>query len=1019
MGEQAEPTYEQVEAELGKEVAATAVTTSSASTIDLPVYQAQMDIPEALRSIPVMNARGRPSAERIPTPLILSVAGLAVLGVKQLFLGRSALARSPGPFYLSGLLAIATGYPLMKRGLQHGQAEKKWNMDVILGTSALALALVRENVIVLAGLSLLHFVNWRREQVLPQAENLEMSQTHLSPTIRSYREKASKWGMILGGATLAITRSPMRALGVLLAANPRPATMAEEYTWKQAQLASHEKGLVIPENGSLPQLSRTHTVLLEDTSLLCSSCEGEKVMVVAHEEEDKVWSMAASLLKKSCHPWKDEVINHAIDTGRTIRTAFQVEEHPEGLKGKVNNVDVLIGTAAFLRENGLECDDYSLEAKRRRKAGYSVQFVVKKLAKTTKCLGLLVKREHDLSEEGKALLSEFSQRGWNVGVIRNQGNIDLALLQKNGVDVDWLSATESELYEKITALRQQEEDVLLVKKANRSTSLEVPAITIEQVKHIHQTIDYARRMRHIVHQHFVITKIWNAAGVLLAIPYAVTAPLVNLIADGLSLVFHSRAKRLSEQEYGLLGEAKDRGPYMQIGEVAAAAAFEGGPCWHAMPQEAVLGQFGVHETHGLCEEQIHFLRSQFGPNQLQMTKPSSWLRSFFGQFQEFTTLILLGASALALVTGGIFDGLAMGTVLLANAAIGTMQEKKAEKVIEALNRFQPPPCKVIREGRTEEISGGELVPGDIVYLEAGDRVPADLRIIQAWNLEVNEAALTGESLPVAKQAEPVEEQLPLPERKSMVYMGTDVTRGKALAVVVKTGMDTEMGHLTSLMKAEEVKATPLQQKVTSISKTFMKGALLVGGLVFATGLLRGVPLMEMISTSITLIASAIPEGLPVTITIALSAGIFRMAKKQSIVRKLSALETLGRTTVICSDKTGTLTKNEMTVKTIATPGQLWMVTGEGYSPDGSIVTGAVEEVAVSSHAAVAHREDDQPDHHPDLDRLVQIGLLCNNSMLEENGGRWLVKGDPTEGALICLARKNGFLPENALSWKRH
>ncbi|WP_025701473.1 cation-translocating P-type ATPase, partial [Paenibacillus forsythiae] len=392
-----------------------------------------------------------------------------------------------------------------------------------------------------------------------------------------------------------------------------------------------------------------------------------------------------------------------------------------------------------------------------------------------------------------------------------------------------------------------------------------------------------------------------------------------------------------------------------------------------------------------------------------------WIISYAGQFKEFTTLILLGTSVLALFTGGLFDGLAMGAVLLANAAIGTFQERKAERVVESLNQFQPPDCKVIRGGTEQSISAVDLVPGDIVSLEPGDRVPADIRLVRAWNLEVNESALTGESVPVMKKETEADGDCPLPERSCMLYMGTDISRGKALGVVVQTGMDTEFGHLMSLLKTNEKTTTPLQEKTTSISKKFIKWAFIAGSIVFVSGLLRGVPFNQLVSTSITLIASAIPEGLPVTITIALSAGIYRMSRKHALVRKLSALETLGHATIICTDKTGTLTKNEMTVKQVAAVGRAWEVSGSGYDPEG----GFREKSPAEGGSGLPDKAADESSvTQPELQRILQIACLCNNSKLIKQGDNWSMQGDPTEGALLAMAYKGGVKPERLTHWHR-
>jgi magnesium-transporting ATPase (P-type) len=284
-----------------------------------------------------------------------------------------------------------------------------------------------------------------------------------------------------------------------------------------------------------------------------------------------------------------------------------------------------------------------------------------------------------------------------------------------------------------------------------------------------------------------------------------------LASDALSLIFLSRSQKLAQQVF----PAAAAHAAQARNEVAAMAE---AVKWHGLSWERVSERFQVHVEHGLTANQVNESRDRYGMNRLAEKQHTPWIVSYAGQFKEFTTLILLGTSVLALLTGGLFDGLAMGAVLFANAAIGTFQERKAERIVESLNQFQPPVSKVIREGTEQSVSAFDLVPGDIVCLEQGDRVPADIRLVRAWNLEVNESALTGESVPVAKKETEAEGDCPLPERSCMLYMGTDISRGKALGIVVQTGMNTEFGHLMSLLRTNEKTTTPLQEKVTSISK---------------------------------------------------------------------------------------------------------------------------------------------------------------------------------------------------------
>ncbi|MCD9023281.1 HAD-IC family P-type ATPase [Cohnella silvisoli] len=979
----------------------------AAAAAEMPPLQERLNPAGPKLSMPEPEPK-----EKVPIPLAIAMGGLAVLGAKRLFLGRSALAGSPIPFYLSGLVSVVTGYPFLRRGFESFSQTKKWNSDLLLGTSALALALVRENLVVLAGLGVLQFVNWKRSQLAlgPGQEN------RLSPEIQSYSEKAAKWGLIGAAATWAITRNPLQGIAVLLAANPRPATIPAQYAWQQAEVVSHERNFTVPSNGSLSQLARTNTMLIEETSHLFDQEENPDEFQCFSKEEDaeKAVCYAASLMKSSGHPWKEDVWEHAKRTCRTIRSAFHVTEEDSGLTGKINDIPIYVGSSAYLKQHGIASDTYDLEAKRLERKGFNVLFVAKAGHKPEPCLGFIARKEAaGLSEWGKQL-SSFTDKGWRIGVLQNRANVSEQSLKKRGIDSSWLSLQPGEIIERIALMQQQGENALFVADSERNPLNEymaaagIPVITKDQVPRLLETSAYVKQVDRTVNKHFQITKSWNLLGSALASLGALSAPVVNLAADALSLVFLTRSKKASERESP---------PLNRIPGVQEIAAASDKPVWHSSSREELMSRFQVDEFSGLSAARVAELQSRHGKNRLEGKKTTPWFVTYFGQFKEFTTLVLLGTTTFAFLSGGLFDGIAMGAILLANAAISTFQERKAEKVVQSLNQFQPPFCKVIRDGKESEISAIELIPGDIVHLEAGNRMPADIRLLQASNLRVNEAALTGESLPIDKNELPIEENLPLAERTNMLYMGTDICGGKGIGIVVNTGMDTEMGHLVSLLKQEEKEVTPLQEKVTSISKTFVKGALAAGVIVFVAGLLRGIPLNQMVSTSIALAASAIPEGLPVTITIALSAGIFRMAKKKTLVRKLSALETLGRTTIICTDKTGTLTKNEMMVRTVASVNRAWTVTGNGYEPVGDIQE-VTAEVAATAAAGLYKESSGDVEMDTDLKRILEIGVLCNNSKLDQQEGKWIVKGDPTEGALLTLAAKKGMWPQDLSGWHR-
>ena len=381
--------------------------------------------------------------------------------------------------------------------------------------------------------------------------------------------------------------------------------------------------------------------------------------------------------------------------------------------------------------------------------------------------------------------------------------------------------------------------------------------------------------------------------------------------------------------------------------------------------------------------------AQHGPNCLAEKPPRSPWLLFLGQFKSVLILVLVFAAGLAAAIGQLKDASVIMVVVVLNAIVGFYQEYRAEQSLAALKKMLPANARVRRDGQKLEIAADDLVPGDIVLLEAGDRVPADGRIIMAASLAVDESALTGESQPVEKQTDPVARaDAPLADRIDMAYLNTLVTRGRAEMLVSATGMHTEMGRLSQELADAPEKPSPLQIQLDQLGKRLGAVALILVGLLFFLQLLRGSDLTHVILDSIALAVAAMPEGLPVVVTVTLALGMHRMARQRAIVKRLASVETLGCTTVICSDKTGTLTLNQMTARTFFYLGQRYSVAGEGYIAQGRITADAGGEL-------------------PDFFDLLVPLVLCNDSHL--SGGQLI--GDPTEGALLCLAEKGGVARE--------
>ncbi len=414
--------------------------------------------------------------------------------------------------------------------------------------------------------------------------------------------------------------------------------------------------------------------------------------------------------------------------------------------------------------------------------------------------------------------------------------------------------------------------------------------------------------------------------------------------------------------------------------------------WDRRSVQDVLQEFRISLDAGLNTEQASENQKKYGLNQLKEANKKTFLSKVADQFKDFLILILLAASVVSFSIGEKTDAMIIVAIVIINAMLGLYQEGKAEKAIEALQKLAAPNANVIRNGVPISVPAEQLVPGDVVVLETGDIVPADLRLVESYNLQIEEASLTGESVASEKRAEDIcEEDVSLADRKNMAYASTILTYGRGKGVVVSTGHDTEIGKIAEVIQGYEEESTPLQKKLARLGKQLGIIVLAVCVVVFVIGILQNLPMLDMFMTSVSLAVAAIPEGLPAIVTVVLSLGMGKMASKHAIVKKLPAVETLGTTTVICSDKTGTLTQNEMTVVKVFVDEHILDVEGEGYEADGRICH-EKEEVDVETV--------------PTLERLLEITLLANDAKLKRlENGKLGVMGDPTEGALITLANK--------------
>ncbi|HET7579624.1 MAG TPA: cation-translocating P-type ATPase [Bacillales bacterium] len=419
--------------------------------------------------------------------------------------------------------------------------------------------------------------------------------------------------------------------------------------------------------------------------------------------------------------------------------------------------------------------------------------------------------------------------------------------------------------------------------------------------------------------------------------------------------------------------------------------------WYELTSKTIENLAETDLNTGLTEKEASARFAEYGANELdEQERPSAFL-VFLEQFKDFMVVVLLAATLISGLLGEYVDAVTIIVIVLVNGLLGFIQERKAEKSLDALKELSAPQITVLREGVWRRVPAREIVFGDIVKFESGDRIGADVRLVRSNGLSVEESALTGESVAVDKRAEPIAgEDLAIGDQENMVFMGTMAARGSAVGVVVGTGMDTEMGKIADLLQTEDALMTPLQIRLEQLGKILIAASLGLTALVVVLGVLQGQDIYKMFLAGVSLAVAAIPEGLPAIVTVALALGVQRMIRKRALVRRLPSVETLGCATVICSDKTGTLTQNKMTVTRLWSGGKTWEVTGSGYEPKGEFFE---------------NRRKIDVNDRKSLKQLLTFGMLCNNAEITMRKKEYVVEGDPTEGALATAALKAGLTRE--------
>ncbi|RJQ24892.1 MAG: HAD family hydrolase [Peptococcaceae bacterium] len=824
-----------------------------------------------------------------------------------------------------------------------------------------------------------------------------------------------------------LTRDFSRSLAMLLAAAPGPAGLARPAVLSSGLAAARRAGALILNPGSMTRLALVDTLLLENGWGLSAVVQVASFYTFAGNDDDEVNRLIHLALKQEDHPLTDLFIPGDKAAQEKIVEISQI--NVPGMVKIAGGEKIIIGGAKFLQSNKINITSGALKARRMITLGETPLFVARNGR-----LAALVGIRYRLTQNTSHVLEKLSIKGIKIVVLTEESDIYLPFSRETGLAVMSFQEGEKLLTSpgkagKITALAGEGQKPELLSRAdlviatsgsvirNSDIMLTRPDLnTLEQLFTI--GFDALQKER----QNIGLTAVFNAFGLLLGasgrlapVPASLFNNLISMLVllNSYRLLFFSAGKlqnncapknpvhpsgRSNKQvakddpaqnpKTALMLPDKGSKNYRQLYTVNKASNAEqsllpaGLFNWHSLESGEVLRILKTMEKEGLAQEEAEERLALYGPNQLPAVDPSGFMARLLNQFKNFLVQSLLGSSFICFFLGEFADSLAILTILVFNALIGAMQEQRAESALHALKKITVPLARVKRDGQWQRIPSFLLVPGDIILLETGDGVPADARVLKAISFQVNESTLTGEAYPVNKDNSTVPDCVTLIDCRNMVFMGTAVSHGWARAVVAATGTQTELGKIAGLLKNDKAGPTALQRNLTAAGRKVLAGSLAASGLLSLAGIIRREPPFAMFLTGISLAVAAIPEGLPAIVTMTMAAGVHRMAREKAVVRTLPAVENIGGVTVICTDKTGTLTRNEQIVQMVAcADGGYWQRSEEGdFWPENT------------------------PGDRKTLFLVFTAGVLASNAWRE----RGETTGDPLEKAIFSAAVAGGL-----------
>jgi len=827
-------------------------------------------------------------------------------------------------------------------------------------------------------------------------------------------EQLLSFTVLLAAATYLFTGNLNRSLAVLLAAAPTALVLALPIAYLPFMGRAMSEGIYFRDDETMGRLAEADAFVFDKTGTLTATrsevCEielfdpeytRERLLQITALAEQGVHHPVASAIRKKAAQVK---------TGPAPLAQNVVYTPGLGIQALVQGQLVLVGNEHFMEQE--QIDLTQTRGTRRRIAHLGLIPVY--VAVNGKIRGIFSVRDIIKEESLEAIsrlrlagIRDFAvisgDRMENTAQLARDLEINLALGNLRPHDkAQFVRQLQQTQGKKVVMVGDGANDNLAMSVSDVGVALgctAVPSaayagnivIAAEDPRKVAQALRLSRQSRELARQNSALAAGLSITGLSLSTAGLLTLPAAGLFANvsALAVLVNSTAFLLRHR----YRRQRDKMKGKMMTEVACTITeiLPDIPDWHTMKSIRVLELLGSPGS-GLSSAQRAARLQQYGQNTLQLKRQTSLWELFLEPFRDFMVRLLLGASVASALVGEFGDALIIGGIILLEAALGVIQGYRAEKSLQALKKMSAPGATVLIDGHYRTMPAGDLVPGDIILLQAGDQVPADARLLETADFEVEEASLTGEVKPVRKDPQAILQPSSIPaERLNMVFMGTSVLKGRARAVVVATGMMTQMGLVAKMLQEAEDELTPLQIQLDNLGKKITAGCLTACGLVVVIGLLRGRPLLQMVRTGVSLAVGAIPEGLPAVVTIAMAFSVRRMVGKNTVVRKLSAVETLGSTTVICTDKTGTLTQNEMTVTDIIGYSRHWHVNGEGYLSEGELdCRGQIVD----------------PGHDEELRKILTISILCNNADYDSNNVH--IQGDSTEAALLVVAAKAGY-----------